>query len=105
MAKDAARDELIAGLLSLKSADEAKRFLRDLMTEGEIAEFSKRFQAARMLSEDVPYLQIQKATGLSATTVARVSKWLKGSEGGYRLVLHRLHRPAKSASEKKGSRS
>lgn len=104
MVKDSS-DALIEGMLSLKNADEAKRFLRDLMTENEIAEFSKRFQAARMLSENVSYLEIQKVTGLSATTVARVSKWLKGTEGGYRLVLHRLHHPLKSSTEKKGSRS
>ena len=83
---------LVQALLSLKSPDETRRFLRDLMTEGEIEEFAKRLRAAEMLSENVPYTEIEKTTGLSSTTVARVSKWLKGKGGGYRTVLSRLHR-------------
>jgi TrpR-related protein YerC/YecD len=82
---------LLQAILSLASPDEAKRFLRDLMTENEIEEFSKRFQAAQMLSQNVPYSEIEKKTGLSSTTVARVSKWLNGKEGGYRKVIARLH--------------
>ena len=69
----------------------SKRFLRDLMTENEIEEFAKRFQAAQMLSSNISYSEIEKATGLSSTTVARVSKWLNGKEGGYRKVIARLH--------------
>ena len=82
---------LIQALLSLNTAGEARHFLRDLMTEGEIEEFAKRLRAAQMLSENIPYSAIEAETGLSSTTVARVSKWLKGKEGGYRKVLHRLH--------------
>jgi len=82
--------QLIEGLLSLETPDEAKRFLRDLMTEGEIIEFGKRLEAARLLSQEVQYSSIVKTTGLSSATVARISKWLKGSLGGYRLVLMRL---------------
>jgi TrpR-related protein YerC/YecD len=82
---------LLQAILSLASADEARRFLRDLMTENEIEEFAKRFQAAQMLSSNISYSEIEKATGLSSTTVARVSKWLNGKEGGYRKVIARLH--------------
>lgn len=81
---------LLQAILSLASADEARRFLRDLMTEKEIEEFSKRFQAAGMLSNNIPYSEIEKTTGLSSTTVARVSKWLNGKEGGYRIALDRI---------------
>jgi len=82
---------LIQAILALKTPDEARRFLRDLMTEKEIREFAKRFKAAEMLTEKVPYSVIEKETGLSSTTVARVAKWLKGKEGGYRLIINRLH--------------
>ena len=44
---------LIEAFLSLKTAIEAERFLRDLMTEGEIEEFAKRLQAAQMLSQGI----------------------------------------------------
>ncbi|MES2225765.1 MAG: YerC/YecD family TrpR-related protein [Patescibacteria group bacterium] len=82
---------LLEAILSLKSENEARRFLRDLMTEKEIAEFGKRLQAAQMLTQNISYAVIEKQTGLSSTTVARVSKWLNGKEGGYKTVISRLH--------------
>ena len=82
--------QLIEALLSLETADEAKRFLRDLLTSGEVSEFAKRLEAARMLSRDIEYFTITEKTGLSSTTIARISKWLRGSLGGYRLVLDRI---------------
>jgi len=82
---------LVTAILSLESSDEAERFLRDLTTETEIVELAKRFQTAEMLTEKIPYSLIEKKTGLSSTTVARVSKWLNGKRGGYRTVINKLH--------------
>lgn len=82
---------LLQAILALRTSDEAKRFLRDLMTEGEIEEFGKRLQAAEMLTQKVPYSIIEEKTGLSSTTIARVSKWLNGKEGGYKTIISRLH--------------
>ena len=83
--------QLIKAILSLKTSDEAKRFLRDLMTEKEIVEFTKRIQTAEMLTAKTPYSVIEQKTGLSSTTVARVSKWLNGKQGGYKTIISRLH--------------
>ncbi len=83
--------QLIASILQLKNRDEAERFLRDLMTEFEIAEFANRLEAASLLSKDAQYATIINRTGLSSATIARIAKWLKGSLGGYRLVLSRLN--------------
>ena len=82
--------ELIKAVLSLKNEGEVERFLRDLLTPQEIIEFGKRWQAARMLNQNISYIQIVKTTGLSSTTVARVSRWLKRGMGGYRLAIQRL---------------
>lgn len=82
--------QLIEAVLALRNADEAKRFLRDLMTEKEIKEFANRLEAASLLSKDMQYKGIIEKTGLSSTTVARIQKWLKGSLGGYRLILNRI---------------
>jgi TrpR-related protein YerC/YecD len=82
---------LLKAILSLKTSNEAGRFLRDLLTKEEIEEFARRFEAAELLSNSVPYSAIEKKTGLSSTTVARVSKWLNGTGGGYRTVIARLH--------------
>lgn len=82
-------EQLFAAILSLKTLDEAKRFFRDLLTEEELEEFSKRWQVARMLDENISYTTIQEKTGLSSTTVARISRWLRKGKGGYRLVIDR----------------
>jgi TrpR-related protein YerC/YecD len=82
-------EELFEAIMNLKNTNEAKKFFRDLLTEQEIIEFGKRWQAAKMLSEGIAYPLIEKETGLSSTTVARVSKWLNKGMGGYKLVLKR----------------
>jgi TrpR-related protein YerC/YecD len=51
-------------------------FLRDLLSEKEIIEFSKRFEVANMLYEKISYSKIEEKTGMSSTTIARVSKYL-----------------------------
>src|SRR3989338_6233632 len=89
--------QFLDAVVSLRNADEAKRFLRDLMTESEIEEFTNRLEAARLLSRDMQYAGIIEKTGLSSKTIARIAKWLNGSLGGYRLILNRLnhHTPSK----------
>ena len=98
---DKKNKQFVEAILTLKNADEAKLFLRDLMTESEIKEFANRLEAASLLSKDVQYNAIIEDTGLSSATIARIAKWLKGSLGGYRLVLSRLsnhhHAPLKLA--------
>ena len=83
--------ELLAAILILKTRGEARKFLRDLLTENELVEFGNRWKAARMLAKKAPYTEIIKETGLSSTTVARVSDWLNKGMGGYRLILNRLN--------------
>lgn len=93
-------DDLLIAILALRNSDEALAFLRDLLTEPELIECSKRWQTAKMLSESVSYVDIVRETGLSSTTVARVSKWLQGEEGGYRLILNRTHHHATVSRER-----
>lgn len=92
--------QLVEAVLALRNPGEAESFLRDLMTEAEINEFANRLRAASMLSEKISYSRIQKKTGLSATTIARVSKWLQGKEGGYKLILNRTHHHATVSRER-----
>lgn len=90
-AYDQKSTDLLNAILQLKDMNEAKRFFRDLLSEQEITEFAKRWQAAQMLDQKITYTTIQKETGLSSTTVARISKWLTDGMGGYRLMLNRLN--------------
>ena len=77
-------------ILSLKNHDEYRRFLRDLLTEAEIKEFANRWKVAQLLDQKVSYEEIEKETGMSSTTIARVNKWLVNGKGGYKLMLKRL---------------
>lgn len=83
--RDAA--DLLRCLLRLRSLPSAKRFIRDLMTEDEIRMIVARWRVARALSEGQTYRQIEEETGLSSRTIARISRWLRKGEGGYRLLL------------------
>ena len=88
--KKAENRALVEAVLALKSPEEARAFLRDLLTEDEIIDFAKRLQTARMLADKKPYSEIQSVTGFSSTTIARVSKWLHHGKGGYSTVLQRV---------------
>ena len=67
---------LLDAFFLLKNQEELRCFLRDLLTEKEIAEFSLRWKVAKMLSQGIPYTTIVEETGMSSTTIARVQKWL-----------------------------
>ena len=84
-------ENMLKAILQLETLSEARRFFRDLLTEQEIIEFGKRWQAAQMLAKKAPYSEIVEKTGLSSTTVARVSKWLNQGMDGYKLMLKRLN--------------
>lgn len=77
-------------LLQLESMEECQKFLRDLLTEKELKEFINRWKVARMLDKKIDYEKITKETGMSSTTIARISKWLHRGMGGYKLMLERL---------------
>jgi TrpR-related protein YerC/YecD len=85
------KEKLFKAMLSLESQEECNAFMRDLLTQNEIEEFALRFKAACMLSDEIPYTVIQEETGLSSTTVARISKWLNSGMNGYKLIIDRVH--------------
>lgn len=65
-------------------------FLRDLLSENEILEFSRRFEVAKLLTEKVSYVEIEKRTGMSSTTIARISKFLNWENKGYSDAISKL---------------
>ena len=78
-------------ILKLKNIRETKKFFRDLLTSEEIIEFGKRWQVAQMLNKNISYEKIEKETGLSSRTIARISKWLSRGMGGYKLMLKKIN--------------
>ena len=82
-------DELAAAVLTLRTTDEAKRFLRDLCTLAELEALSHRWQIVRLLERKLPYLEIAGRVHTSTATVTRVAQWLRHGAGGYPLALAR----------------
>ena len=93
-------EDLFRAVLALGNVSEAKRFFRDLLTEAELVEFANRWKAAQMLDKNISYTAIRDKTGLSSTTIARISKWLNRGMGGYRLMLNKLNHHTSSSFEK-----
>lgn len=83
-------EDLFDAIFLLKNKNEMHRFFRDLLTEKEVVEFGQRWKVARMLEKGISYAKIERETGMSSTTIARIQKWLKGGMGGYALVLNRM---------------
>lgn len=94
--RTAETDDLFDAILSLRTPDEAQRFFRDLCTLQELEAMAHRWQAAQLLDQGLPYLEVAARTGASTTTVTRVAQWLKRGADGYRLVLDRRARKPKA---------
>lgn len=82
--------DLAEAFLCLKNQDEMLNFLRDLCTLEELEGMSKRWEAVMLLEKGMAYREIAQKTGLSTTTVTRISHWVHHGEGGYRQALKKL---------------
>ncbi len=89
--------ELVSAISQLKGEKEITGFIRDLLTQAEIAEFSSRFQIAKLLwTTNLSYVDIAEKVGTSTTTVTRVSQWLyKEPWQGYAAVFNRIYGASK----------
>jgi TrpR-related protein YerC/YecD len=91
-------DELVDAMLTLRTPEELRRFLRDLCTLTELEAMAHRWQIAQLVAAGrLSYVEIADEVGGSTATVTRVAHWLRHGAGGYRLALDRLARPAKGS--------
>lgn len=82
--------ELFKAIASIKNPAEAKLFLRDLCTLGELHDMSERLQVAKQIDKKIPYRTIVEKTGSSTATITRVAHWLNHGMGGYNTIIKRL---------------
>ena len=80
-------NDIVTVLSNMDSRSDISSFLKDLMTTKELLEFSNRFEVAKMLDEKKTYIEIEKKTGMSSTTIARVSKCLWANNWWYKTGL------------------
>ena len=86
---------LFAAVLTLKTVDECRAFLRDLCTPAELQALADRWAVVPLLRDGVPYREIHRQTGVSVTTIGRIARYLTNGNGGYTLAAERMkeHRP------------
>ncbi|MEO0997027.1 MAG: YerC/YecD family TrpR-related protein [Pseudomonadota bacterium] len=85
----ASEDALFRALISLRTSDECRQFLRDLCTPAELQALVDRWQVVQMLDQGHPYRKIHDLTGVSVTTIGRVARFLSDGFGGYAKALPR----------------
>ena len=85
-----AEQRLAEALLTLRSVEECRAFLRDLCTPAELQAMADRWAVVELLERGLPYREIHRQTGVSVTTIGRVSRYLTSGNGGYRAVTERL---------------
>lgn len=91
MSEGLSNEEVLCQVLAkMARPDDISALLEDLFTTREIRESASRLNVARLLSNGLSYVEIEKGTGVSPTTIARVSKCLSEGAGGYKLALKHL---------------
>ena len=83
-------DRLMKALLALENAEEAYRFLEDVLTIQEMKSITQRLEVAVMLRNKETYQEIVRKTGASTTTIGRVNRAIQYGADGYSIVLDRL---------------
>jgi TrpR-related protein YerC/YecD len=86
----AAERALCQALLTLRTVEECRDFLRDLCTPAELQALADRWTVVGLLQDGMPYREIAKQTGVSVTTIGRVARYLGSGNGGYELASKRL---------------
>jgi TrpR-related protein YerC/YecD len=86
----AAERALCQALLTLRTVDECRNFLRDLCTPAELQALADRWTVVGLLQAGMAYREIAKQTGVSVTTIGRVARYLGSGNGGYELASKRL---------------
>ena len=92
-------DLLVRAFLSLKTEEECKAFLEDLLTTREVLDLSQRLLVARLLDRQLVYSEIAKETGASSATISRVNRCYTYGAGGYTTILPRIAEADDSEAE------
>ena len=84
--KENALNELFEIILKLGTVEDCRNFFKDLLTPNEEEIIAQRIQAVKLLKQHETYAKIIEQTGISNTTLARVSKALQQGEGYKKFI-------------------
>ena len=82
---------LIVAVLTLRSVEECRAFLRDLCNPAELQAMAVRWAVVECLRRGMAYREIHRETGVSVTTIGRVARYLASGNGGYALAAQRVN--------------
>jgi TrpR-related protein YerC/YecD len=85
-------DNLFEAVLKLETVEECYRFFDDLCTINELEAFGQRLMVAKMLHQKMTYQEIEKATGISAATISKISKSYLYGPSGYKMIIEKLRK-------------
>src|SRR5580692_6690609 len=85
-----AERNLVAALVTLRSVEECRAFLRDLCTPAELQAMADRWAVVECLRRGLPYREVHRQTAVSMTTIGRVARYLALGNGGYALAAQRV---------------
>lgn len=74
-------NELANIFAKFNDVEDMKDLLEDVCTRKELESLYQRFKVAQMLKDGMTFVQIVEQTGISSTTITRVSKCLKNGKG------------------------
>ena len=83
-------DKLFEAIKTLDGFEEYRSFFLDILTPAEFQAIKDRWAVAALLYEGYTYREINKISGVSITTVARVARFMSKGSGGYQLALERV---------------
>lgn len=85
-------DALYTATSSLRTREDMKMFLRDLLTESERVMLGRRILIARLLLQQETAESIRSRTGAGFATIERVRKWLLDQVPGYEQAIAEMER-------------
>ncbi|EKD56584.1 MAG: hypothetical protein ACD_58C00143G0005 [uncultured bacterium] len=79
--------DLFNAFSKIDTPKEREIFFHDLLSPEEMKDIARRWKVARMLSSGTSFTEIEEKTGMSSTTIARISKWMRDGYGGYQTMI------------------
>ncbi len=103
---DKQKKEALDGFYDLmsmvKSKDDMRNFLKDLLTPSESLMIARRIQIAKMLLQGRYYEDIRQELGVGSSTISNVDKWLSNGLGAYRKEIEKIKNKKKENKKIQG---
>lgn len=93
-------DALYTAVGTVNGRDEAKAFLRDLLTESERIMLGRRIQIARALLAGATHDEVVASFQVGKDTTMRIARWLEEKMPGYKKVIADMDKEFKKRQDK-----